>query len=68
MASCELVVPIFVSVPKKHKCLSGVDTNKSLDAVGALVMRVALNGVDIAPAAVGSHSTATLLKIKAINF
>ena len=63
-----MVVPIDVSVPKKHKCLSGVDTNKSREAVGAPEINVALKGVLMAPVLDGSHSTATLLKIKAISF
>ena len=63
-----LVVPIVVSVPKKHKCLSGVETIISLEAVGAPVTSVALLGFDKAPADDGSHSTQTLLNINAISF
>ena len=40
-----LGVPIVVSVPKNTKCLSGVDTIISLDAVGAPEIIVALVAV-----------------------
>ena len=54
ISSCVDVVPMVVSVPKKSKCLSGVDTKVCLAAVGALATIVAL--VDVAPAASESHS------------
>ena len=48
------VSPIVVSVPKNIKCLSGVETNICLEAVGASASRVAL--VLVAPATEESHS------------
>ena len=42
MSSCEEEVPIVTSVPIKTKCLSGVETIISLDAVGAPETTVAL--------------------------
>ena len=59
-----LGVPIVVSVPKNTKCLSGVDTIISLDAVGAPDIIVAL--VVVAFAAFESHSKTCALCIKAI--
>ena len=59
-------MPIVVSVPKNTKCLSGVETNTCLDAVGALANRVALVEVEPPPAA--SHSKHGPLYISAINF
>ncbi len=59
-----LGVPIVVSVPKNTKCLSGVDTIISLDAVGAPDIIVAL--VALAFAASAFHSKTCLLCIKAI--
>jgi hypothetical protein len=53
------VSPIVVSVPKNSKCLSGVDTNMDLEAVGAPEIIVAL--VDVAPVASESHSKHALL-------
>ena len=50
--SCVVGLPIVVSVPKNTKCRSGVDTNISLDAVGAPLITVAL----VAVAAEGSES------------
>ena len=61
-----LALPTVVSVPKNTKCLSGVDTNTCLDAVGAFGKRVALVLVD--PAAAASHSKQAPLYISAINF
>ena len=40
-SSCDVVLPIVVSVPIKIKCLSGVDKIKCLDAVGALPLATA---------------------------
>ena len=54
-----LGVPIVVSVPKNTKCLSGVDTIISLDAVGAPDIIVAL--VAFAFAASAFHSKTCLL-------
>ena len=54
MLSCVDVVPIVVSVPKKTKCRSGVETKVCFAAVGALVTAVAR--VDVAPVALESHS------------
>ena len=50
------VVPIVVSVPKKTKCRSGVETKVCFAAVGALVTAVAR--VEVAPVALESHSKA----------
>ena len=47
------VVPIVVSVPKKTKCRSGVETKVCFAAVGALVTADAR--VDVAPAAFEFH-------------
>ena len=55
----------MVSVPKKTKCLSGVDTSVCTDAVGALATIVAL--VDVAPVASESHSKVAPSKIVAIS-
>ena len=57
--------PIVVSVPKNIKCLSGVDTNMSLDAVGAPDIIVAL--VPTALFASASHSKHSALCINAIT-
>ena len=57
--------PIVVSVPKNTKCLSGVDTNISRDAVGAPEIIVAL--MFTALVAFESHSKQAPLTIKAIN-
>ena len=59
------VVPIVVSVPKKSKCLSGVDTKVCLVAVGALATMVAL--VDVALVASESHSKVAPSTIVAIS-
>ena len=59
-----LGVPIVVSVPKNTKCLSGVDTIMSLDAVGAPDIIVAL--VVVAFATFESHSKTCPLCISAI--
>ena len=48
------VVPIVVSVPKATKCRSGVETKVCVVAVGAPDITVAR--VDVAPAALASHS------------
>ena len=64
ISSCVLGVPIVVSVPKNTKCLSGVDTIISLDAVGAPDIIVAL--VVVAFAAFESHSKTCPLCINAI--
>ena len=58
-------MPIVVSVPKNTKCLSGADTIIFLEAVGALLTRVAL--VFVAPDALASHSKVSPLKIEANN-
>ena len=59
-----LGIPIVVSVPKNTKCLSGVDTIMSLDAVGAPVIIVDL--VAVALDASAFHSKTCLLCIRAI--
>jgi len=56
------VSPIVVSVPKNTKCLSGVETNMCLDAVGAPDIIVAL--VFSAPAAAEFHSNTALSCIR----
>ena len=56
--------PIVVSVPKNTKCLSGVDTIISLDAVGAPDIIVAL--VAFALVKSESHSKTCALCINAI--
>ena len=57
-------VPIVVSVPKNTKCLSGVDTNICLDAVGAPLIIVAL--LFVASVAAEFHSKTALSCIKQI--
>ena len=64
MSSCVPVSPIVVSVPKNTKCLSGVDTNICLDAVGAPVIITAL--VSVAFVAAEFHSKTALSCIKQI--
>ena len=59
------VVPIVVSVPKKTKCRSGVETKVCFAAVGALVTAVAR--VDVAPVALEFHSKVDPSLIVAIN-
>ena len=59
------MVPIVVSVPKKIKCRSGVDTKVNSDAVGALATMVAL--VELAAVAVESQEKVSPLLIVAIN-
>jgi len=49
---------MVVSVPKKTKCLSGVDTNICLDAVGAPDIIVAL--LFVASVAAEFHSNTAL--------
>ena len=60
-----VVSPIVFSVPKNIKCLSVVETNISLDAVGAPAIIVAL--VDVALAKSPSHSKADPPTINAIS-
>ena len=55
----------MVSVPKKIKCLSGVDTKVCLVAVGALLIIVAL--VDVASSALAFHSKVAPSEIVAIS-
>jgi hypothetical protein len=58
-------VPTVVSVPKNIKCLSGVDTTLNADAVGALVIIVAL--VSVAPVGFEFHSKLSPPLIVAIS-
>jgi len=64
ISSCVDVSPIVVSVPKNTKCLSGVDTNMCLDAVGAPDIIVAL--IVSAFVAAEFHSKTALSWIKQI--
>ena len=52
-------------MPKKTKCLSGVETSVCIAAVGALATIVAL--VDVAPVAFEFHSKVAPSNIVAIN-
>jgi len=65
MSSCVLVVPMVVSVPKQIKCLSGVETKVSCEAVGAPLIIVAR--VDVAPVAFEFHSKVAPSAIVAIS-
>ena len=56
---------MVVSVPKQTKCLSGVDTKVSIEAVGQLAIIVAL--VPVAPEASESHSKVAPSTMVAIN-
>ena len=60
-------VPIVVSVPKKTKCLSGVDTIMCLDAVGALDMIVALELVASVAAEFHSNTSPSTIKQIALS-
>jgi hypothetical protein len=67
ISSCVDLSPIVVSVPKNTKCLSGVDTSICLDAVGALVIIVALEFVASVAAEFHSNTSPSTIKQIALS-